>query len=147
MRHVALEIPLRPLTVTGLLQSNDAADARIEPLGDSLDNAALAGRIAPFENDRDLRAGMLHPVLQFDQLRLQADQRSEIGLAFKGFGVLALVDSAQFKGKGRLGQFQFIILVERVLQLRFEPVAPVVLWLIGLVHPANPNPSIAWDSA
>ena len=54
MRDVALEIPLRALALVRRRQRGDAADARIEPLGDALDDAALAGGIAAFENHHDL---------------------------------------------------------------------------------------------
>ena len=39
-------------------------------LSEALDRAALAGRIAPFEDDHHARARLLHPVLQLEQLDL-----------------------------------------------------------------------------
>jgi hypothetical protein len=40
-------------------------------LGEPLDRAALAGRVAPLEDDDDFLAGVLDPVLQLDQFDLQ----------------------------------------------------------------------------
>jgi hypothetical protein len=40
-------------------------------LGEPLDRAALAGRVAALEHDHDVLAGRLHPVLQLDQLDLK----------------------------------------------------------------------------
>ena len=54
MRHVALEVPLRALALGRRRQRHDAADARVEPLGDALDDAALAGGVAALEQDDDL---------------------------------------------------------------------------------------------
>ena len=74
MRDVALEIPLRALALGRRGQRHDAADARIEPLGDALDRAALAGGVAALEDHDDLQLLVLHPVLQLHQLVLQAEQ-------------------------------------------------------------------------
>ena len=46
---IALEIPLRALAVVGRGQGGHAAHARVQALGDALDHAALAGRIAALE--------------------------------------------------------------------------------------------------
>jgi hypothetical protein len=81
VRHVALEIPLMALALGRAGQRDDAADARIEPLGDALDGAALAGRVAAFEQHDDLELLVLHPVLQAHEFMLQAEQLAEIDLA------------------------------------------------------------------
>src|SRR5438128_361720 len=49
MRHIALEIPLRALALARRRKCCDPADARIEALGDALDDAAFAGGIAALE--------------------------------------------------------------------------------------------------
>jgi hypothetical protein len=40
-----------------------------EQVGDALDDAALAGGVAPFEQDHHAVARVDHPVLQLDRLR------------------------------------------------------------------------------
>ena len=50
VRHVALEVPLGPLALGRRRQRHHAADARVEALGDPLDGAALAGRVATLED-------------------------------------------------------------------------------------------------
>jgi hypothetical protein len=134
VRHVALEIPLRPLAVAGLLQRHHPAHARVEPLGDALDHAALAGRVAPFEDHRDLGSGVLDPVLQLDQLGLQPQQLAEIDYAVECFRMLAAIDAAQLQRQRRLGHLEFEVFVQRVLQLGFEPVGAVVFFGAGVAN-------------
>jgi hypothetical protein len=83
VRHVALEVPLRALAVVGRGQRGHAHHARVQALGDALDHAALARRVAPLEQDHHLLARVLHPVLQLDQLALQAEQLAEVALALQ----------------------------------------------------------------
>src|SRR5262249_19883997 len=70
MRNIALEIPLRSLALVGCWKRGHSANAWIEPLGDALDNAALARRVAALENNDDLEALRDDPILQPDQLTL-----------------------------------------------------------------------------
>ena len=70
--NVALEVPLRLLALCRRAQGHDAADARIERLGDALDGAALAGGVAALEEHHDAQAFVANPLLQLDQLDLQA---------------------------------------------------------------------------
>ena len=90
MRHVALEVPLRALALGGRRQRDDAADARIEALRDALDDAALAGGIAPLEDHDDLELLVPTQSCSFTSSSLQPEQLAEIDLA---------IDSA---GSGRL---------------------------------------------
>ena len=46
---VALEVPLGAFALGRRREGDDAADARAEALGDPLDDAALAGGVAPLE--------------------------------------------------------------------------------------------------
>ena len=78
MRDVALEIPLRALALARRRQRGDAADARIEALRDALDDAALAGGVAPLEQHHDFELLVDDPVLQLDELALQPQQLLEI---------------------------------------------------------------------
>jgi hypothetical protein len=72
---------LRSFAVVGRGQCGDTGHARVQALRDALDDAALARRIAAFEQDDDLLLAVLHPVLQLDQFALQAEQLLEVGLA------------------------------------------------------------------
>ena len=71
MRHVTLEVPLGPLPLARLDQRHDRRPARVQVLGEALDRAALAGRVAALEDDHDPLPGGLHPVLQLHQLDLE----------------------------------------------------------------------------
>jgi hypothetical protein len=68
---VPLEIPLGLLAFGRLLQCDDPGAARVEVLHEPLDRAALAGRVAPLEQDDQLLLRPLHPVLQLEQLDLE----------------------------------------------------------------------------
>ena len=61
---VALHVHLRLLAVRGRGQRHEAEDARADALGDGLDRAALAGRVAALEDDDDAQALVLDPLLQ-----------------------------------------------------------------------------------
>ena len=78
--HIALEVPLRALAVVRRRQRRHPAHARVEPLRDALDDAALAGGVAALEQDHDLLPAVHHPVLQLHQLALQPEQLAEVGL-------------------------------------------------------------------
>ncbi len=91
VRHVALEVPLRALAIVRCRQRHHAADARIEPLGDALDGAALARRVAPLEQDHHLLLRGGHPVLQLHQLRLQPEELLEVAAAVVLVLVVGLV--------------------------------------------------------
>ena len=87
MLDVALEVPLRALALVRLFQRHDARAARIEMLHEALDRAALAGRVAPLEQNDDLLAGFLDPVLRLQELRLQRQHALDV----VGFADLRLV--------------------------------------------------------
>ena len=81
VRDVPLEVPLRLFPFCRLGQCGHAADAGIEPRGDAGDGAALAGRVAPFEDDHHFLALVDHPFLELGQFDLQAGQFRLVGLA------------------------------------------------------------------
>ncbi len=66
-------------------QRNDSEHARADALADGLDDAALARRVAPLEDDDDARALRLDPLLERAQLGLELAQllhvlfRGEVG--------------------------------------------------------------------
>ena len=121
MRDVALEVPLRPLALGRRRQGDDAADARVEALGDALDGAALARRVAALEQHDQLVAGVLHPVLQLDQLRLQPEQLVEIDPAVDRRFVLQVGDVAELAGDPQVVDLHLQLLVEAVLELGVDP--------------------------
>ena len=122
--HVALEIPLRALALAGGRQRRDAADPRIEALRDALDDAALAGGVAAFEDHDDLELLVLHPVLQLDQLALQPEQLPEID---------ATIDGGPVRMLGHLGQqLRQPVVVDLQLELLVEAVEHLVVHAILL---------------
>ena len=78
LRDVALEVPLAALALGRGAEGDDAADSGVEALGDSLDDAALAGGIAAFEDDADLQALDPHPFLELDQFELKAGELVDV---------------------------------------------------------------------
>src|SRR4029077_3126023 len=78
MFHVALQIHLRFLALGGSREGDDTKDARADALGDGLDAAALAGGVAPLEDDHGAETRLLGPTLQLHQLDLQRLERALI---------------------------------------------------------------------
>jgi len=78
VRGITLKVPLRALAVVRRRERRHAAHARVQPLRDALDHAALSGRIAALEQDHHLVAGVLRPVLQLDPFALQPEQLAEV---------------------------------------------------------------------
>lgn len=74
MRDVALEIPLCFLALDRCAQGDDAANARIEALGDRLDCYALAGGGAALKQHDDLQAALSDPLLQLYELDPETPQ-------------------------------------------------------------------------
>ena len=70
--HVALHVHLALLALRRRGQRHDAEHARAHALGDRLDRPALAGGVAAFEDDADLQALRHDPLLQLDELDVQA---------------------------------------------------------------------------
>ena len=81
VRQVALHVHLSLLAVGGRGQRNRPEDPRADALGDGLDRAALAGAVAALEDDADLQALVLDPLLQLDQLAVQLRELLGVGLA------------------------------------------------------------------
>ena len=63
MGDIALAVDLRLLPVRRRRQGDDPEHARTHPLRDGLDGAALAGRVAAFQDDDDAPTSGLHPIL------------------------------------------------------------------------------------
>ena len=82
VRHIALKIPLRALAFGGFGQRHHVRLARVERLGNGVDGAALAGRVAAFEYHDHALAGVLQPVRQIVQLDLQGLERGFVVFLF-----------------------------------------------------------------
>jgi hypothetical protein len=132
VRHISLEIPLRALALARRRQRHDAADARIEALRDPLDDAALAGGVAPFEDDDDLELPVDHPVLQLHQLPLQPKQLLEIEVPIDGLLFGAVGPFIQEPGQALVVDLQLQLLVEAVGDLGVDA-AQDPAWIPGLV--------------
>ena len=72
MRDIALSVHLRLFSLGRRGQRNHPENARAYSLGHRLDCAALTGAIAPFEEDAHLQALVHHPLLELDELDMQA---------------------------------------------------------------------------
>ncbi|KAF0209262.1 MAG: hypothetical protein FD172_3338 [Methylocystaceae bacterium] len=70
-RHITLQIQLRLLSIGGRRQRHHPEDAVAHSFGDRLDDAALAGGVAPLEDDDHTLARRLDPILQGAKLHLQ----------------------------------------------------------------------------
>ena len=81
---VSLKVPLAALALGRRAERHDAADARVEALGDALDDAPFAGGVAALEDDGDLEALQPDPFLQLDQFELQMGEFVDPRL--RGFG-------------------------------------------------------------
>jgi hypothetical protein len=78
VRQVPLEVPLAALALGRPLERDDPGTAGVEVLGEALDRAALAGGVPALEDDDELLPRLLHPVLQLEQLDLQAALRGVV---------------------------------------------------------------------
>ena len=80
LRDVALDIHLGLLAVGRRRQRHHPEYPRADPLGEALDDPALAGGVAALEDDHDPGARGLHPGLQVSDLDLQAGDLLLVGL-------------------------------------------------------------------
>ena len=116
VRHVALEVPLGSLAVVGRGQGHDAGDARVQALGDALDDAPLACRVATLEQDHRLVSRRHHPLLQLHQFALQPEQFAEVLLPCAPV-LLALFGAARDAIERAILEFEFELLVVAILQI------------------------------
>ncbi|GAA3124823.1 hypothetical protein GCM10020254_85120 [Streptomyces goshikiensis] len=83
---VALEVPLGALPFRRCGQGGDACDTWVEVLRDALDRAALARGVAALEDDHEPGALHAHPLLKFDQLRLEPQQLALVDRLLQSHG-------------------------------------------------------------
>ena len=123
VRGVALEIPLAPLAFIRRRQRGNAADARVEALGDPLDHAALAGGITAFEDHDDLLLVVRDPVLQLHQLALQPEQLLEIDAPVDALGAGVVGGLGQQLVEPVVVQLHFVFFIEAVGQIELDTLA------------------------
>lgn len=102
---------------------HDAADARIQTLGDAFDDAAFASCVTAFENDGDLETMQPNPFLQLDEFKLQMSKLVDVCIILPRFarlwpprGVPILLDGSDFLSvtpHGFLRRGKFAILNHR----------------------------------
>jgi hypothetical protein len=83
---VALEIPLRPLFLCRRRERDHPAITRVEQRHDPFDDTALAGGVAAFEEDDDAQVSIPDPLLELDELDLEASELLVVLLARELFG-------------------------------------------------------------
>ena len=129
---VALEVPLGLLALGRGGERDGADDAGVEALGDALDDAALAGAVAALEDDDDLLAVVDDPVLEADELGLEAQELAEVDPPVELVGMALAVDAGDLAREHRVVDLDLGLLVEAVEQLGLEPVHRLVV--VRLVH-------------
>ncbi len=133
---------MRALPLVGGGQRRDAADARIEALGDALDHAAFARGVAALEDHDDLQLLLLHPVLQFHQLALQAQQLLEVNLAVEPVAGVAVVGAILKRLEPVVVELHLDFFVERVLKVGVDQFAH-----IGAVGRVGHRDPLVWRVA
>jgi hypothetical protein len=91
VRDVALGIHLRLLALRRRRECHHPEDARAYPLRHRFDCATLTCPVAPLEQDANLQARMHHPLLELDELDMQACEFSLVFLSLEvavGCGII-----------------------------------------------------------
>src|SRR2546421_7887655 len=74
MCHIALEVPLRPLALCGRRQRHHPDEAGVQQSHDALDHASLPRGVAPFEDHDHPEPFVTNPLLELQELHLEAPQ-------------------------------------------------------------------------
>ena len=91
MRQVPLDVHLGLLALGRRWERDDPEHARAHPLGDPLDHPALPGGVAPLEHDADLGPVAHDPLLEPDELALEASELLLVVLAAELLGRLPIL--------------------------------------------------------
>ena len=86
---VALEVPLRALSFGRGRQGHDSYIAWVEERGHALDDASFAGGVATFEEDDHAEASVADPLLELEQLDLEAAELFFVVFFGQAGGLLA----------------------------------------------------------
>src|SRR5262245_20650373 len=128
MRHLSLEIPLRPLALARSRQRHDTTDPRVEPLSNPLDSTAFAGGIAPLKDDNDLELAVNYPILQLDQLALQPKQLPKIEPPVHGVRGLG-----EQLGESLVVELHFQLFVNAVENFAMKTVVERILTVLAII--------------
>ena len=77
---IALKVPLASFTLGGGAQGDNAANAWVQAFGNAPYHTTLAGSIATFEQDTDLEPLQPHPLLHFEQFKLQPNELIDVAV-------------------------------------------------------------------
>src|SRR5215467_7771949 len=117
MRHIALKVPLSALAFARGGQCRDAANARVETLGNPLNDAALASRIPTFKQNNNLALVVRNPVLQLHKFALKSEQFFEVEAPVQCIPVRMLGDVIEELVQSIVINLHFELFVEAVSQL------------------------------
>jgi hypothetical protein len=109
---------LGAFALVGRRQRHDLAHARVEPLSNPLDDAALAR--SGLEENHQLELLMDDPVLEFDKLLLQPQQFLEVSVTIKGLVRKLVAGVLQPAGHPAVVNLQFQLFVDQVDRLVVE---------------------------
>src|SRR3954447_5866641 len=128
MLYVALQVHLGFLALGWAGKGNDAEHARTGALGQALDDAAFAGRVASLERNTDIGVGVLGPFLQLNQLVLQLSH--------------LFLEHLAAHQRGRLHDYRAVAVVLGAVKGRFLGAVKgrffVMLALLVLPHDGSP---------
>jgi hypothetical protein len=111
---------LGALTLGRGRQRDHLADARIEPLGNTLDHPALAGGVAALKQHDQFEFLVNDPILQFDQFPLQSQQFAKIGAAVERVSGRRRRDGAQDRIQALIIEFELKLFVDGLEELVIE---------------------------
>jgi hypothetical protein len=111
------------LAFGGGRQCDDAKNSRAHAFGDGFDSAALAGTVAPFEDDADLHPVVDHPLLELDELCVQA----QLFVVLLGFELPVAVDLVILAGIRVARAIRFPVAVHPFTRFGFHDWPPTVL--------------------
>src|SRR5580704_5466463 len=83
--HIPLEIPLPPLPLSRRGEGDDAADAGVQRICNTPDDATLACCIPPLEDDTHLKTVVPDILLQLDQFDLQGYEFLDVVVILRWF--------------------------------------------------------------
>jgi len=90
VRHIALEVPLRALALRRRGERRHATESRTDRLGDALDRASFARRVASLEERNHTQAAIFDPGRELYKLTLKAQELRFVFAFLERFFLLLL---------------------------------------------------------